>query len=769
MRYPTAAALYSLLLLFNTLQASARHSVHHHDDQQRDVSQDGLSSSIVIASSTSTGASRALPTLHDENGSKSVHTVQPRFKNRWLRKRAGVICGLLGILCDYSSDVNNCGIKGNKCPTNWANGSGAICKAGVCGAATCATAYDFSWKLGKCVQTQNDEFNCGKAENVCSVPYATVQKCVSGVCKAGKCQNGFEEVDGQCLKIVDLSSDVNNCGKRGVVCPNTWDNGVGSLCNNGVCKPRTCNPGYGFDFAKAQCRDIYGDVNNCGAIGTVCSFPRGKGMCAMGVCTLTSCNDGYYNVNGVCMALSLDSDVANCGAVGATCVFNNGQGQCQKGRCRYTSCNAPYALIDNACVAVDLNNDANNCGSIGFRCQSTYVNGGAGICLAGKCTTTCVEGFSWDSEYMYCRQTSSDINNCGGVGNTCNPCNSLAAICSNGLCFATVCAYGYKLAAGQCIKIDTTSDVNNCGAIGRQCTFAPSGATGVCANAQCRVTNCPKGYAVSANGICIGATVSQRARVKKSKVVKQTLCPTGEVACPIADSASFEMAVTHHFSAPFNEYSGVMAGAGGYECLDIQSSLESCGGCASTGEGEDCSAIPHALGVGCEAGTCHVFSCAPGYRPSISSRSCIPVRSGYQGYDNSASPNKSFSAAYPSESIDETADLTEPSTSLSHQNDDDEALHVALAKSRLSSSTSPLTKSTRRQKRAILEAAESQLELEAGSPSSFLSVGATTKTTTNKKKKKSSSSSSQSRKRGKQSHLRALHNPPQHGQGGHKI
>ncbi|KAM0788196.1 hypothetical protein ACM66B_001355 [Microbotryomycetes sp. NB124-2] len=757
MRFSTSTALCSLLLLSATGSIDARHSVHHETQDRHGEAVVSLSSSsdgTSSATSTASMSHHALPTLAHQKGSKSVHKVQHRFKNRWLRKRAGVICGLLGVLCDYSSDVDNCGVKGNKCPTKWANGSGAVCKAGVCGAASCASAYDFSWKLGKCVQTQNDEFNCGKAEFVCSVPYATVQKCVSGVCKADKCQNGFENVDGECLKIVDLSSDTNNCGKRGVVCPNTWANGVGSQCNNGVCKPRTCNPGYGWDYVKEQCRDIYGDVNNCGGIGNVCSFPRGKGMCAMGVCTLLSCNDGYYNVNGVCTALNLDGDVANCGAVGASCLFNNGQGQCQKGRCKYTSCNAPYALIDNACISVDLNNDASNCGSIGFKCQSTYVNGGAGRCVAGICTTTCQSGFTWDTEYMYCRQTSSDINNCGAVGNTCNPCNSLAAICSNGQCFASVCAYGYKLIAGQCVKIDTTSDVNNCGAIGRTCTFAPSGATGVCSNSQCRVTGCPKGYAVSENGICIGATVSQRARVKKAKVVKQTLCPLGEVACPIADSASFEMAVTHHFSAPFNEYSGVMAGAGGYECLDVQSSLESCGGCASTGEGEDCSAIPHALGVGCEAGTCHVFSCAPGFKPSLSSRSCVPVRSAYTSYDTpSTQPNTSTSTPYESDSY-EREDDEDFVLGTTRQIEGEEALHLALEKPRHEGSS---TKSTRRQKRAILEAAESKLEVEAGSAA----------TSTTQKQKKKKKSGTRSKKRNSQAHVKAIHH--QHGQARYKV
>lgn len=78
----------------------------------------------------------------------------------------------------------------------------------------------------------------------------------------------------------------------------------------------------------------------------------------------------------------------------------------------------------------------------------------------------------------------------------------------------------------------------------------------------------------------------------------------GETACPILGSASYELAVAHHFSSSSNDLSGIMAQGGGYECLDTTASLESCGGCASTGEGVDCTQLRGANGVGCEAGAC---------------------------------------------------------------------------------------------------------------------------------------------------------------------
>ncbi|KAM0751659.1 hypothetical protein T439DRAFT_355565 [Meredithblackwellia eburnea MCA 4105] len=68
------------------------------------------------------------------------------------------------------------------------------------------------------------------------------------------------------------------------------------------------------------------------------------------------------------------------------------------------------------------------------------------------------------------------------------------------------------------------------------------------------------------------------------------LCPGGATACPIFPRM------------------------GSYECIDTQSELESCGGCASKGEGEDCTQIKGAQGVTCQSGRCIIFTCQQGYK-----------------------------------------------------------------------------------------------------------------------------------------------------------
>jgi len=65
--------------------------------------------------------------------------------------------------------------------------------------------------------------------------------------------------------------------------------------------------------------------------------------------------------------------------------------------------------------------------------------------------------------------------------------------------------------------------------------------------------------------------------------------------------------------------------SGDIECLDTTNELESCGGCASVGEGQDCTAIEGAWNVGCEKGRCAVYNCALGFKRSSDGTSCIPT------------------------------------------------------------------------------------------------------------------------------------------------
>ncbi|WAR61358.1 hypothetical protein PtB15_12B43 [Puccinia triticina] len=91
------------------------------------------------------------------------------------------------------------------------------------------------------------------------------------------------------------------------------------------------------------------------------------------------------------------------------------------------------------------------------------------------------------------------------------------------------------------------------------------------------------------------SALPRRSLAKNSLIDEK--CPAGLSACPILSGV------------PLNPSSG-------FECLDVQQEASSCGGCASTGQGVDCTAIKGVSSSGCSDGTCKIYSCKAGYHYS---------------------------------------------------------------------------------------------------------------------------------------------------------
>lgn len=61
----------------------------------------------------------------------------------------------------------------------------------------------------------------------------------------------------------------------------------------------------------------------------------------------------------------------------------------------------------------------------------------------------------------------------------------------------------------------------------------------------------------------------------------------------------------------------------GWDCLNLASTLESCGGCLSIGEGQDCTLIQGAESVGCIHGKCVIGTCEPGFYLDSDKGECV--------------------------------------------------------------------------------------------------------------------------------------------------
>jgi hypothetical protein len=123
---------------------------------------------------------------------------------------------------------------------------------------------------------------------------------------------------------VDTSSDPQNCGMCGSVCP------MGAACANGSCVT-TCAAGQ--TRCGSVCTNLQSDSNNCGGCAMVCGPGR---ACLMAVCnaTPTSCSDGMRDAGESGIDCGGSTQCARC-AVQQSCVVSSDciSQHCQGGLC----------------------------------------------------------------------------------------------------------------------------------------------------------------------------------------------------------------------------------------------------------------------------------------------------------------------------------------------------------------------------------------------------------------------------------------------------
>jgi hypothetical protein len=101
----------------------------------------------------------------------------------------------------------------------------------------------------------------------------------------------------------------------------------------------------------------------------------------------------------------------------------------------------------------------------------------------------------------------------------------------------------------------------------------------------------------------------KRNHVQEQQIVIVNMFPQSDLDkmyCPNGLHAWYVLPA-FHLPVIADEFSSIVVPAGGewaYECVDLATELESCGGCVASGDGQDCTAIPNALSVGCEIGRC---------------------------------------------------------------------------------------------------------------------------------------------------------------------
>lgn len=560
-----------------------------------------------------------------------------------LEKRQSVYCGLFPL--------------GTTCTTGGTGVASGYCSNGRC-ILNCQTNYLVSADNRSCIRSDTTQ-NCQQLGNQCATlgNGVTSSSCTSNGC-AVTCQANYTP-----------SSDNKSC------IPNCLDGTVYDPSRG--CVRRTCS-------VASDCRQYTSASNPSTCYAGQCyiySTNTSGGIPLSGQCAArqftppgddNTCANGLICIDYKCQNVGL-TDNNNCGSVAGNVCTTTGTGvtggSCQNGACTI-SCAPNYipSADKKSCVP---NNTVLNCATLGNQCTTSGTGVVSGSCSSGRCVLTCATNFvaAADNKSCVCASgytPSADGRSCviackDGTYLTSNgfctrracstqaDCNTLvpgqASTCTAGYCFtystnpsglpATAsCGLGGEVPPGDdnscaagliCINYKCTNlgltDVNNCGGVRNNActTTGPNVLGGSCQNGQCTI-QCAANYVPSTDRkSCVLAASNRRAR--RGPVKNITLCPNQETACPIAGSASFA-----EFVNSKDKVADFLHSRGGFECISTDISIESCGGCASTGAGVDCTMLANVEDVECRAGKCYVTRCEMGYHRSLGASECVPVR-----------------------------------------------------------------------------------------------------------------------------------------------
>ncbi|KAJ6557974.1 hypothetical protein B0H19DRAFT_1149334 [Mycena capillaripes] len=273
----------------------------------------------------------------------------------------------------------------------------------------------------------------------------------------------------------------------------------------------------------------------------------------------------------------------------------------------------------------------------------------AGQFINGDLCSTCAPGTYSGPDATSCSQCPANTFSAAGAS-SCTACPN-GGTCAAGSthpsqCVAA-CPAGNQLINGMCkacpagtfSSMPNAVSCNNCPADtysdsgAKQCTACDAG-FGCEARSppgQCKrkpQPGCPPGLYLS-NHVCRDCPRDTYGPGGYSPCIT---CPRGEGATPGSSTCTPKPAPSHRPRAqeilrcPRAHMLCPIYGSTLFECVNVQTSLESCGGCVGMGtdsEGRDCSAIEHVADVRCIGGRCEVMECRDNYEASATKDSCV--------------------------------------------------------------------------------------------------------------------------------------------------